>query len=166
MAIDARRLFSKTTFELKLHELEPQNIEPLGDRYIIEEIKVDEAVEFGQLLVVTEGEARPEDDPRNPMARPNVERRGVMPGVIVGVGNGHLLGFPDQRLEIGGVVHREAADVPMFAKPGDVVLVDVNNRGRALRYVGRLLRVVNQIDVLSIVRGVRLKWTENGWERE
>jgi len=166
MAIDARRMFVSGKFELRLHELDPQNIEPLGDRYVIEEIKVDEAVEFGSLLVVTEGEAKPEDDPRNPMARPNVERRGVMPGVIVGVGNGHLLGLPDVRIELRGVIHCEPADVPMFAKPGDVVLVDINNRGRALRIAGRTLRVINQIDVLSIVRGVRLKWTESGWERE
>lgn len=173
MAVDARRIhiLGSESFKLQIHELEPTTIEPLGDRYVVEAIPVDEAVQFGQLLIVTEGTPRPGDDPRNPMANPQVEARGVLPAVIIATGNGHLLGLPDLKFAINSVgkgesIAHEPADVPMFLTPGDVALVDINNRGRALRIAGRELRIVNQIDILARVRSVRLKWTESGWGRE
>lgn len=171
MALDARELLtSSEPFELKIHELEPETLVPIGDRYVVEELQVDEAVKFGNLLVVTQGEPKPSDDPRNPMSNPQVERRGVMPAVVVSVGDGHLLGLPDPAVAVrhfndAETVERVPANVPMFLTPGDVVLVDVNNRGRALRIAGRTLRAVNQIDCL-IKLNVRLKRQDSRWVRE
>lgn len=183
------RLISGKKFELKINELEADALEPIGDRYLVEELPVHEEVLFGSLLVLTKAEPSPENDPRNPNRDPQVERRGVMPAVVVDVGNGHLLGIPDpafldtskakgeggevfddaadlETLANASRIKRAPADVPMFCKPGDVVLVDMNNRGRALKIAGRNLRVVNQMDVLVRSKRVRLKWNGDGWERE
>ena len=55
----------------------------------------------------------------------------------------------------------------MFFHPEQVVFVDKNMRGRALRMVGREIRIINQIDVLaslplSLVRLRRVNgvWTQ------
>jgi hypothetical protein len=158
-----KQLFSRTRFQLKLHDIAPERFIPNGDRYVVEEIDIDEAIEFGQLLVLVQPKPKKEGDPQ---ADPNVENRGVLAAVIVAVGNGHLLGLPDPGLmRSSDDVERFSADVPMFYKHGDVVLVDWNAKGRNLKIVGRECRIVGQIDVLAAVEGVRLKrTTDGGWE--
>lgn len=166
------RLFSRTRYVLKLHNIEPERFIPNGDRYVVEVLDVDEAIEFEKLLVIVQPKPKKEGDPQ---ADPSVENRGVMPAVIVAVGNGHLLGLPDPRFvvencdaghnHIGERIVRQMADVPMFYEHGDVVLVDYNAKGRNLKIVGRECRIVGQIDILSKIEGVRLKRTaDGGWE--
>lgn len=167
MAIDPNklpRIWAKP-FEVDIHEIAPENLTPIGDRYLVEELAVNEAVMFNDLLVIVEGEIKPSDDPRNPKANPMVEKRGVMPAVVVSVGNGHLLGLPDPPVVVNDKVERVPADVPIFLSPGDVILVDINNRGRALKIAGRTLRVVNQIDCLLKLE-MRLIFRDGKWERE
>jgi hypothetical protein len=160
----------KKKFMLELHEFDPAEMEPIGDRYIVETIPVEETVSFFSFIVVAGGTDPSTIDPRNPLANPNVERRGVVPAVIIANGNGHLLGLPDPRIALkmsGGqdVVERHPADVPMFLTPGDVCLIDFTSKGRALKIIDRDIRVINQIDVLVKLK-VRVKWTEEGWARE
>jgi len=155
-------------YELRIHEVEPGDIIPSGDRYVVEVIDIDEKIELGQILVMTQD---PKIDPKDPKADPNIEVRGVLVGVIVSRGNGHLLGLPDPALvqrDLSGhdTVVRAHADVPMFFAPGDVVFVDRNAKGRALKILGREIRIIAQIDVLASLRGVRLVRGENGWEQE
>ena len=173
MGVPIIRALGKTTkkFALHLHEFEPAAMEPLGDRYIIETLPVEETVKFGAVLVMAQtGTHGPDNDPRNPAASHAVEKRGVLPAVIIAVGNGHLLGLPDHAIPVrqmagNDVVERYPADVPLFCEPGDVVLVDMNARGRALMIVDREIRVINQIDVL-VRLPVRLQWTDEGWVRD
>jgi hypothetical protein len=155
---------------LKLHEIAPEDIVPNGDRYLVEVIDIDEKVLLGQLLVVTQNEQL--DARGNPLADPTVERRGVLAAVVISVGNGHLLGLPDIPMTSKvGTPQEETenvwASVPMFYEPGDVVLIDHNAKGRALKIAGRELRIVNQIDILAQVSGVLLQRTEDGktWEQ-
>jgi co-chaperonin GroES (HSP10) len=155
-------------FLLKLHETEPEDIEPLGDRYVVEVIDIDESVEFGQLLVITQ--ATPQR-PGDPQADPTIENRGVLAAVVIRAGNGHLLGLPD--IPRPNAPHKAEADhemlwsaVPMFMEPGDVVLVDHNAKGRALKIVGRECRIVSQIDCLAKIEGVRLKRENRTWVQE
>jgi hypothetical protein len=55
----------------------------------------------------------------------------------------------------------------MFYAPGDVVMVDHNAKGRALKILGREARIVGQIDILARIKGLRLRRSEDGsWERE
>jgi co-chaperonin GroES (HSP10) len=158
------RIFSTTRFQLKLHDIDMERFTPSGDRYVIEILDVDESMEFGQLLVYVQPDPKKDGDP---MADPTVENRGIMPGVIVAVGNGHLLGLPDIPVVIDGKVKREWASVPMFFKKGDVVLVDYNARGRNLKVAGRQFRTVNQIDILNKIEELRLQRTDDGgWEIE
>ena len=160
-AIPILRDHSKTIapFMLELHEFEPAAMEPNGDRYVVETLFVDELVKFGSLLVHA---VQPEIDPRDPKADPTVEKRGVLPAVILAVGNGHLLGLPDPRVVVRNIsgneeVERHPADVPMWYKPGDVVLVDMNSKGRALKLANREIRVIGQIDCLvKIARASRV----------
>jgi co-chaperonin GroES (HSP10) len=168
-AIPILRKHSKTIkqFMLELHEFEPAAMEPIGDRYVVETLFVEETVQFGSLLVYT---PQADIDPRDPAANPKAEKRGVLPAVIIAVGNGHLLGLPDPRIAVRNVsgrdeVERHPADVPMFCKAGDVVLVDMNYKGKALKIADREVRVVNAIDIL-IKLPVRLIWTDEGWVRE
>ncbi len=154
-------------FKLNLHAIPVEEYEPNGDRYVIEVIDLDDSIEMGSVLVISQEQP---ERPGDPMADPRVERRGVIAGVVVSAGDGHLLGLPDPAFydkgEENDLVYGRA-QVPMFFGPGDVVLVDHNAKGRSLRVVGREVRIVNQIDVLACVRGVRLKRTEEGgWERE
>jgi co-chaperonin GroES (HSP10) len=155
-------------FELRIHDIEPEDLEPLGDRYIVEVIDFDESkVLLGQLLVVTQ-------QPKtagNPNADPNVEGRGVFAAVVVEKGNGHLLGLPDPRVVVtyspqhAQMIERVSADVPMFCEPGDVVFVDHNARGRGFKILGKECRVINQIDILARYKKMQLKRTEDGgWE--
>ena len=155
-------------FKLKIHDLKPEDLTPNGDRYVVEEIDVDEQIERGQLLVITQNAPR---HPGDPNADPTIENRGVIVAVVIRAGNGHLLGLPDPRIAVkdaignGERVARQPADVPMFFEEGDVVFVDHNAKGRALRILGREIRVINQIDCLAKLEGVKLKRTENGWEQ-
>jgi hypothetical protein len=159
-------------FMLQLHEFDPAQMEPIGDRYIVETIPVEETVKFGSFIVMAQVGA--DTNPRDPSGNPTVERRGVLPAVIIAVGNGHLLGLPDPRLvlqysddlaPLNSEVERHSADVPMFFRPGDVALLDMNAKGRSLKIVDREIRVVNQLDLL-VKLPVRLEWTEEGWKHE
>jgi hypothetical protein len=155
-------------FKLHLHDFDPAAMVPIGDRYVVETIPVEDTVSFGSFLVMAGSGA--EINPRDPSANPAVERRGVLPAVILAVGNGHLLGLPDPRIAVRTVsgrdeVERHAADVPMFCAVGDVVLLDVNSKGRALKIVDREVRICNAIDVL-LKLPVRLRWTDEGWVEE
>lgn len=153
-------------FQLKLHNIAPEHFIPNGDRYIVEVIDFDDVVELGQMLVAVQD---PQINPTDPKADPSVEVRGVLGGVIVRGGNGHLLGLPDPRLVTWlnpmtdqPTIVREPADVPMFYQAGDVVFVDRNAKGRNLRVVGREVRIVNQIDILAKIDGIRLVRDEDG----
>ncbi len=161
--IDPRvtRLSTKR-YELKIHHLDPEDIAPNGDRYVVEVLDVDETMEFGRLLLLTQ----PPADAYGALADPNMEVRGIIPAVVVAVGNGHMLGLSDlPPLTKGG--ERPWASVPMFYKHGDVVFVDHNARGRALRIVGRECRVVNQLDILCSLPNLRLhRNAEGAWEQE
>jgi co-chaperonin GroES (HSP10) len=151
-------------FELKVHTIDPEDITPLGDRYVVEVITMDEKVLLGSVLVVTQ---EPEGKAGDPMADPTIERRGVLAAVVIAKGNGHLLGLPDPKAwsESKGAWQKAAADVPMFYEPGDIIFVDHNAKGRALKIVGREIRIVNQIDILARLDGVTLERTESGWQQ-
>jgi hypothetical protein len=176
-----RAVSSPARFELKIHEVAPEDIEPNGDRYTVEVIDLDEKIEFGSLLVVTQEIQQKDEYGRpihagHPQADPSIERRGVIAAVVVLAGNGHLLGLSDLapvevRANPGewaiGPSGRPWASVPMFYEPGDVVLIDHTAKGRALKIVGRECRIVGQIDILARILGVRLRRTDDGgWERE
>lgn len=159
-------------FVLKINEVQLEDIRPNGDRYTVEVIDLDEKIELGQILVVTQD---PSVNPRDPAGNPQVEQRGVLTAVVVRAGNGHLLGLPDQRIAVknlAGVVEveRHPADVPCFYAPGDVVFVDRNAKGRALRILGREGRIVNQIDILAGLeekgKQLRLARVDGTWVRE
>lgn len=155
---------SNERFELKIHEVSPENIAPNGDRYVVEVIDLDENIQLGQILIVSQD---PNINPRDPSANPTIEQRGVLAAVVIRGGNGHLLGLPDTATATtSDRIVRTAADVPMFFEAGDVVLVDRNAKGRALKIVGRECRIVNQIDVLAKIDGVRLVRDDNAWVRE
>ena len=156
------RAVPSSRFELRLHEINPEDIEPNGDRYVVEVIDIDEKVEFGSILVVTQQQP---DKPGGPMADPTVERRGVLAAVVIRAGNGHLLGLPDWA-EHEWSDTRDPATVEMFFKEGDVLLVDHTAKGRALKIVGRECRIIGQIDVLARVEGVRLKREDGTWVQE
>ncbi|MGD0968673.1 MAG: hypothetical protein ABR949_10330 [Candidatus Aquilonibacter sp.] len=162
MALDPRALTSRGLYKLKIHDVKPEDIEPNGDRYVVEEIDVDEYIERGQLLVITQNAPKHQGDP---MADPTIENRGVIVAVVIRAGNGHLLGLPDPYFIEDGKGVQGNADVPMFFSEGDVVFVDHNAKGRALRILGREVRIINQIDVLAKMDGVKLKRGEHGWEQ-
>ena len=168
-AIPILRKHGKTIkpFMLELHEFEPAAMEPIGDRYIVETLFVEETVQFGSLLVYT---PQAEADPMNPMNNPKAEKRGVLPAVIIACGNGNLLGLPDTYTTVRQAaghdeVERHAAEVPVEVRIGDVVLIDMNYKGKALKIADREIRVINQVDAL-VRLPVRLIWTDEGWVRE
>lgn len=161
-AISLKAVSSRNLFKLKIHNVKPEDINPNGDRYLVEEIDVDEYIERGGLLVITQQASQNLGDPQ---ADPSIERRGVIVAVIIRAGNGHLLGLPDPAFALGDKVEREWADVPMFYEEGDVVFVDHTAKGRALKILGREVRLVNQIDVLAKLEGVKLKRGDDGWEQ-
>jgi hypothetical protein len=177
---------SGSRYRLPLHTIAPEDITPNGDRYLIEIIDVEDTLQLGQLLIVTQD---PNVNPMNPQADPTVEARGVLVGVVLTAGNGHLLGFPDpalvtpryeevihdfpkgsrdaiEHVQTGHDIEREWANVTMFYEPGDVVLVDRNARGRNLRVVNREIRIIGQIDVLAKIEGIRLTRVGDTWEPE
>lgn len=149
-------------YELNIHEIALEDIEPLGDRYVVEVIDFKEGiVELGQLLVITQDKRI---DPRDPMSDPTVENRGVIAGVIVRVGNGHLLGLaPTASMEEDE--SEIQAVVPMFFTEGDVVLIDYSSKGRALKILGREGRIVGQMDCLARLP-MRLKRVDGEWVQE
>ena len=152
-----------------MHGIEPEELTPNGDRYLVEIIDIDETFEVGTILVVTPAAAV---DQRDPMQRPGgaMEARGVIPAVVLKRGNGHLLGLadwanvvtPGSGLERDLQIVRTPANVPMFYDIGDVVFVDHNARGRGLRILGREVRLVNQIDILAAHDTLRLERDEEG----
>ena len=156
-------------FKLKIHDFDAEDFVPNGDRYVIEQIDFDEEVEFGQILVVS-GAGENTSKPWEPKGA-QVEARGVFAGVVVSAGNGHLLGLPDwpERSHVNPsgfdipAQPRSRAEVPMFFKPGDVVLVDYNAKGRNMRIVGRSLRIVSQYDILTSIPKVRLQRVNGEW---
>ena len=156
-------------FVLHIHSVALEDVEPLGDRYVVETIDLDEKIELGRILVVTQDAVK---DPRDPQSDPRLENRGVIAGVIVRKGHGHLLGlsdFPPQESPGDKALEAEKrpwACVPMFYAPGDVVLIDHNAKGRALKILNREGRIVNQIDVLARIEGIRLKRVGDEWEPE
>lgn len=163
-----RAVTKRDRFQLKIHNVAPESIIPNGDRYVVEVIDLDETIELGQMLIVTQD---PTLDPKDPRNNPQIEQRGVLTAVIVTRGNGHLLGLPDPRLITKNpagtdTITREKADVPMFYEPGDVVFVDHNAKGRNVKIVGRECRIVNQIDCLAKIEGIKLERTEDGdWKQ-
>lgn len=155
-------------FKLKMHDIAPEDLDPNGDRYIIEEIEMDDNFVMGSMLVVTNINADP--NAGTAQADPTIEKRGVIAGVVIGVGNGHLLGLPDLAPDYNdpapGV--RPWAAVDMFYQPGDVVFIDHNARGRAFKLPNRAtVRVCNQIDVLCQLKRkgepVRLVRKDDTW---
>lgn len=157
-------------FKLKIHELDVEDFIPNGDRYVVEAIEIDENVEFGQLLVVTNVPVEPKPGDQ-PWKKPSVEARGCFAAVICTVGDGHLLGYPDWPQEVlnnayGGEAlsgFRDRATVPMFFKKGQIVLVDYNAKGRNLKILGKHYRVVNQIDILTSIPRIQLERVEGVW---
>lgn len=159
-------------FTLHIHEVALEDIVPNGDRYVVEVLDLDEKIELGSILVVTQEQPQ---RPGDPQADPTIERRGVIAAVVIRAGNGHLLGLPDLAPQQGGElvtgdgghgyfpVDRPPASVPMFFDPGDVVLIDHNAKGRALKILGREGRIVNQIDVLADIEGINLHRVNGEW---
>ena len=46
---------ARSRYELKIHDLDPEDLIPLGDRYIVEQIDIDETVlAFANILVMTQ----------------------------------------------------------------------------------------------------------------
>lgn len=162
-----------TYFKLPLHQIPPEQIQPNGDRYLVEVIDVEDTIQLGQMLVVVQPQ---QVNDKDPSADPQIENRGVIAGVVITAGNGHLLGLADHATVVYNEdddgrdipeMTRVPADVPMFYHPGDVVLIDRNSRGRALKIVNHEYRLVNQIDCLAKIDGVRLKRNDSGeWEQE
>lgn len=166
-------------FKLKMHDVAPELLIPNGDRYICEEIEMDDNFVMGQILVVTNTgqNAKPGD----PMADPAIEKRGVIAAVVVNAGNGHLLGLPDLapiEQSVGIAYDKDGEEegamwqpgdrpwpsVAMFYEPGDIVFIDHNARGRAFKLPGRaIIRVCNQIDILAHLDGVKLERKDDTW---
>lgn len=171
MAVERRFLRAPQRYELRIHDISPEDIEPNGDRYVVEVIDFDETILMGQMLVVTQD---PKINPTDPTADPRLERRGVIGAVILRAGNGHLLGYSDPRIYVGhdrgrnynpsNDIVRVPADVPMFFQPGDVVFVDHNMRGRDLKILGREVRIVSQIDILGRLEGISLMRVDGEWQ--
>lgn len=167
-------------FKLRIHDIQLEDIDPNGDRYTVEAIELDETMVLGSLLVVTQ--ERPQEG--GPLADPTIERRGVIAGVVVRAGNGHLLGLPDLApiSDTTGVTYDDEGEedgpmwqagdrpwpsVAMFYEPGDVLLIDHTAKGRALKILGREGRIINQIDVLARVerngKPVKLTRKDGTW---
>ena len=151
-------------FKLRMHDISPEQLIPNGDRYICEEIEMDDNFVMGQILVVTNTgqNAKPGD----PLADPAVEKRGIIAAVVIGVGNGHLLGLPDLAPDYNDIQagSRPWACVDMFYEPGTIVFIDHNAKGRAFKLPGRaIIRVCNQIDVLAHLDGVKLVRKDDTW---
>ena len=166
-----------TPFKLTADDLSPFGLTPIGDRYLIEELDVDDTIELGGAKIF----------------RPQVSEkdRGWKVGVVCAVGNGHLLGVPDlavavahktsedemkaigsdftkappgaQYLTEDALVLRPPAAVPMFYGVGDVLLVE--------RWAGRDLQlgdgrrkfcVVAQEHCLLKVANLKLARDPNG----
>lgn len=158
-------------FKLTMKEIAPEDLDPNGDRYIIEEIEMDDTFVMGAIMVVTNVNADP--NANTAQADPTIEKRGVIAGVVIGVGNGHLLGLPDLAPVAQDAAPYIAGDRPwssvdMFFQAGDVVFIDHNARGRAFKLPGRaIIRVCNQIDVLAQLKRkgvpVRLVRKDDTW---
>lgn len=100
---------------------DPAMQEPNGDRYLVEEIEVENTVYVGgQKLLL-------------PESSNHEEKRGWKLCRVIACGNGH-------RLEIDQFV-------PMFYVPGDVVYVE-RFTGRELKLQAQAYWIISQVDVL------------------
>lgn len=168
-----------TKFVLKQQHLDPTAWTPVGDRYTIEEIEVDNSVELNGTRFLLPGQSEKD--------------KGWKAGVIVRVGNGHLLGVPDlavsmthkpqgqpddnpsvekaralgaQFMTEDAIVVRPPAAVPMFFNVGDVVLVE-RWAGREITLGTKKYWVVAQehcllsLDTPRLVRGENGEWSES-----
>jgi co-chaperonin GroES (HSP10) len=168
---------------------DPAKLRPVGDRYVIEVLNVDEEVLPSGLILPDRTE----------------EQAGWAVGVVFSVGNGHRLETPDipitldadvvedvdtakQFIErsksekreivqqlIGQSINfmqpaantkqsvlRWLSTVPMFFVHGEVIAVE-RYSGRQFTISNRAFRVVNQVDCLCSF-GVYLKWDDTlGW---
>lgn len=152
--------------KIAINELDAEDLEPTGDRYTVEVAEFDEQVVLGKIFISPK---QPSIDPRDPLADPKAELRGVFGAIICGVGSGHLLGIPDILVvknpqAASPEVTREWASVDMFHAVGDVVFVHATQRGAALHIIGRDLRIINQMDILANITHKRpdLKYVRVG----
>ncbi len=167
----------KPKFKLTQDHVKPELLEPLGDRYLVQIIEVDDTLTLsgGGILY------RPTDSEKD---------RGWKAGVICSGGNGHLLGVPDLAAVLPNtlpegitldkarltamaqgavamteeaILLRPGAAVPMFYAPGDVVIME--------RFAGRDLKLgptsdeycmVAQEHCLAKVKGLSLTRDPNG----
>jgi co-chaperonin GroES (HSP10) len=160
--------------------LDPKTLRPIGDRYLVEVVPVDEELTPAGIYLPEKLE----------------EQRGWAVGIVFSVGNGHRLETPDQVTVIpegyvpdpklneaaqierrtsalgyrmpalgdhSSVMRFESA-VPMFFIPGEVIFIE-RYSGRQFTIQGRTFRFVNQVDCLG-TSGVYLKLAEDGinWE--
>lgn len=171
------------TFKLTQEHVKPESQEPLGDRYLIKILEVDDTLQLQSGHTLHIPTATEKD-------------RGWKAGVIVTCGNGHRLSESDkvavmanvtspedrkaiengdkskippgaQYLTDDAVTVRPPAMVPMFYSPGDVVLVE--------RFAGRDMKlgpsshdycIVAQEHCLSRIKGLKLLPNNDGEWRE
>jgi co-chaperonin GroES (HSP10) len=113
------------TTKISYRDQDPRDLAPNGDRYIVELLDIDDSVFIGESRLFTPGLSETE--------------RGWKAARVIAVGNGH-------RLE-------SDATVPMFYKPGDVLLIE-RLTGRELTLRGKKYLILNQVDVLARFTGV------------
>lgn len=164
-------------YVFQYRNMDPKRLRPIGDRYLIEVLDVDEEKVNGIYL--------PEQ---------TEEQKGWAVGVVFSIGNGHRLDVHDpivvvpegyvpdpalneqeqMRRRIAALsyncpsmgdhstVMRYPALVPMMFQPGEVIFVE-RYSGRQFTIRGRTFRFVSQVDCLG-TSGVYLKLTDDGWE--
>lgn len=121
-------------------DLRPENLTPVGDRYIVQLLKVSNETDTGIWL---------------PEESVNEQSTGFSVARVVAVGGVEHHPFPKRNDEHASQIfgrwgHRLDRDtwVPMFCKVGDLVLVD-RYAGRTMVLGGKQYRQVNQVDVLA-----------------
>ena len=167
-------------YVFKYHTANPAHLRPIGDRYLVEIVPVDEELTPSGIYLPEKLE----------------EQRGWAVGIVFSVGNGHRLEVPDvvsvipegyvpdpnlsesaqsnrRQSALGyrmpalgdkSSVMRFESAVPMFFIPGEVIFIE-RYSGRQFTIQGRTFRFVNQVDCLGTT-GVYLKLAEDGinWE--
>lgn len=163
-------------YVFRYRNADPRLLRPIGDRYLIEVLEVDEEKMPSGLYLPEQTE----------------EQKGWAVGVVFSIGNGHRLEVHDPALVLpegyvkdeklseqennmrhaAGLgyntpcigdhssVMRIPALVPMFFVPGEVIFVE-RYSGRQFTILGRVFRFVSQVDCLG-TSGVYLKLTEEG----
>jgi co-chaperonin GroES (HSP10) len=165
-------------FVFRYRNLDPRRLRPIGDRYLIEVLDVDEE-KVGGIYLPEQSE----------------EQKGWAVGVVFSIGNGHrleehdpivvvpegykadpklteqeqmqrrmsALGYTTPSMGDESTVMRYPALVPMFFQPGEVIFVE-RYSGRQFTMSGRTMRFVSQVDCLG-TSGMYLKMNEDGsWE--